>query len=1042
MKEKQKIYWKGLEELTNDTDFVKKSQDEFPEFPTAEELTTSRRDFLKFMGFSLAAASLAACEAPVKKAIPYLNKPEEIDPSIPNYYASTYAQDGEYCSILVKTREGRPIKIEGNELSSITKGGTSARVQASVLGLYDLARLKGFKENGKDADMAAVDRKIIDALKQAAQSGKPAYIVSNTVMSPSTKAVIAKFIEKYPFFRHVSYDAVSAYGILKANERSFGKYALPAYDFSKAEVIVSVGADFLGTWLSPIEHARQYAQTRKLGGDKKTMSRHYQFETILSLTGANADYRSRIRPSQEGLVVAALYNGVAKAVGAPTVAAPAINVPHIDKAVKDLLSAKGKSLVVAGSNDPDVQVLVNAINYLLENYGNTLDLSRPSFVRQGNDEDFLRFVEDAKKGNVSAVIFYNANPVYDHAKGAELAKALPQIALTVSTADREDETASLCRFITPDHHYLEAWNDAEPRAGFYSLAQPTIMPLFKTRQAQDSFLTWAEEGISFYEFLRGYWRKNMFKGEGSFEDFWTKVVHDGVYEPAKEPVAEKIAFAADVQEIGSSVARRYIANNKNVELVLYQKVGIGSGAMANNPWLQELPDPITKATWDNYVCVSKSYAEQENLKQGDVVKVTANGYSVELPVLIQPGQAPGTIAIALGYGRTKAGNCANNIGKNAYPFVGVVEGALVYAQRQVTIEKTGATYQIAQTQTHHTIMARPIVQEATLKEYQKDPAAGRFFPAITIEGEKVNVNRTIPENKAEELNPRLITLWKGHEKTAYRKNHWWGMVIDLNSCIGCSACLIGCQTENNVPVVGKDEIINRREMHWIRIDRYYSFDESIDTEDKSYANYQKMEDPADDPEVVFQPMMCQHCNNAPCETVCPVVATTHSSEGLNQMTYNRCIGTRYCANNCPYKVRRFNWFNYTNDERFQEVNYMSQTDLGRMVLNPDVTVRSRGVMEKCSLCVQRIQLAKLEAKREGRKLRDGEAKTACQQACPTDAIVFGDMNDPESRIYKLLNLKEFDNGDIKITEPRAFQVLEEYNVRPNVTYLTKIRNKD
>jgi molybdopterin-containing oxidoreductase family iron-sulfur binding subunit len=1048
--ENKKIYWKGFEELTNDLEFVKKAEKEFPDFlpvaETDENNHSSRRDFLKLMGFGMAAVSLAACEAPVKKAIPYLNKPEDIDPSIPNYYASTYFQDGEYCSILVKTREGRPIKIEGNSLSKVTKGGTSARVQASVLNLYDLERLSSFTEGGKKVSKESADASIISALQSATGS---IYIVTNTVISPSTKAVIAEFTKKYPNTKHVSYDAVSAYGILKANEQSFGTYAIPTYDFSKAQTIVSINADFLGTWLSSIEYSRQYTQGRKLSKEKKTMSRHYQFETGMSLSGANADHRVTIRPSQEGLVVAQLYGAI---VGGGTSPITDKNIAEkIAKAAKDLMESKGRSLVVCGSNDPNVQVLVNAINDALGNYESTLSISQASYLKQGNDEAMAKFVDDLKSGSVGAVLFYGTNPVYDHPRGKEIGEAIKNVALSVSFSDRADETAKLCKFITPDTNYLESWGDAQPCDGHYSLMQPAITPIYPngTRQAQESLLKWAGNNVSFYNFVRSFWKNNILKGQ-NFDEAWAKALHDGVFESNAKVVvptttnqdstkkadkvvvkedkkpASAVAFKGDANGALSTVTSTYKADNNETELHIYQKIGLGSGAMANNPWLQEFPDPITKATWDNYVCISKAYAAQLGVESGDVLKVTVGSASVNLPALVQPGQHKNTVSIALGYGRTSAGKCGNGVGQNVYPMASMQNGAILYAAYKVAVAKTDQKVELALTQTHQTLMGRAHVREANLTEYVKNPKIIReayevFIP--TAEGPK---------------KPTDLTMWKGHEES-YNKNHWWGLTIDLNSCTGCGACVIACQTENNVPVVGKAEIINAREMHWIRIDRYYSTD--ADTKDKSMGNYKKMEDPSDNPEVVFLPVMCQHCNNAPCETVCPVVATTHSSEGLNQMTYNRCIGTRYCANNCPFKVRRFNWFNYTNDEKFTTVNFMSQSDLGKMVLNPDVTVRSRGVMEKCSLCVQRIQAGKLEAKKEKRKLKDGDIVTACQQSCPADAIIFGDMNDPESRIAQTLGITKNEQKDVVLGEERAYHLLEEINVKANVTYLAKIRNK-
>ncbi len=1024
MEGNNKIYWKGLEELTNDIHFVKNAEREFPEgtpLPGSNNasnddiMSSSRRDFLKVMGFGMAAVTLAACETPVKTAIPYLNKPEEIEASIANYYASTYVDtDGDYNSVLVKTREGRPIKIEPNPMSSVTPAGTSARAQASLLSLYDLERVKGPYQGGKAADWKTVDAAISQQLQQVASSGKAIRIVSSTIISPSTKAAIQEFIAKYPTAQHVVYDANSSAGILKANQTSFGKAVLPFYNFDKAEVVVGVGnADFLGTAPGSTSFGALFAKTRKLGKDKKQMSLHYQFESTLSITGANADYRTPIKASQEGAVVAALYNKVASKLGGTAISAPAVEVKWLNEAADKLVEAKGAGVVVAGSNDANVQTLVNAINNLLGSYSTIIDINAPLTLKAGDDAAMAAFVKEVAQGQVGAVIFYNANPVYDYPTGKQLADDLKKVTLKISFSDRIEETSSVCDFICPDHNFLEAWSDAEPRKGYFSLGQPTINPIFQTRAAQENLLSWSGKNTTFDKYIQDYWRTNMYPQQSkynSFKEFWIHALHDGVFEPKASSTAPSSAsFAGDVNAAAAALGK---AAGSGIELVLYTKVGIGNGAMGNNPWLQELPDPISRACWDNYLTVSQKMASELGLTQSeedgnDLVTLEIPGKpAVTLPALIQPGQADGTVGLALGYGREKAGKAANKVGVNAYPFASV-NGTVSYVVNGVKVSKAGDKYKIAQVQTHNTIMARPVVQEANLAAYQKNAAAGRIIAKITtVEGKK----------KASDL-----SMWKGHRY----QNHSWGMVIDLNSCTGCGSCVVACTVENNVPVVGRQEVINRREMHWLRIDRYYSSDAPKD-------DLKGLEVASANPEVVFQPMLCQHCNNAPCETVCPVLATTHSSEGLNQMTYNRCFGTRYCANNCPYKVRRFNWFNYTNDDRFTDVNYMSQTELGRMVLNPDVTVRSRGVMEKCSMCVQRIQEGKLNAKKERRRPKDGEIAMACESACASGAIVFGDMNDPETRISKLITEE---------TEGRMFQVLDEINTRPQLSYLTKIRNK-
>src|SRR5688572_23980021 len=1030
MEESKKVYWKGIEQLANSSEFVKHKHQEFAQPGTEEDLGHSRRDFLKMMGFGVSAVTLAACEAPIRKAIPYVNKPMDTDPSIADYFASTYTNGGEYCSIVVKTREGRPIKIEGNALSKVTTGGTNAQVEASVLSLYDNARLRGPISNKKRIEWADLDQQIIGKLNEVSSSGGQIRIVSNTILSPSTKAVLERFKAKFPTAQLVQYDQVSAYGMLKANEESLGAAIIPSYDFSKANVIVSIGADFLGSWLSSsIEFTQQYARTREVSESKRDMSRHYQFESVLSITGASADYRTQIKPSQEGAVAIALYNLLAAKANLQTISGGDEKVNHLSKAADDLWKNNGKALVVAGSNDKAVQLVVNGINDILGSYGSTINTALNVNYKQGNDEAMATFISDAEAGQVGAVIFYNCNPVYDHPAGDKLAAAIKKVSLSISTNYKEDETASLVNYEAPDHHFLESWNDAEPKANSFSLAQPTITPIFKSRAAQESLLIWAAEtNTDYFEFVKNNWRTRFFPTQSEFADFqsfWDSCLYNGVYD-LPSAAAAPLTFNGDVSGAASAISSNYKAGKW--EVVVYESGNIGNGSQANNPLLQELPDPITKVVWDHYVTVAPKDAKEINFSESftKYATIKANGKTITLPVMIQPGQTPGTIGVPLGYGRTKAGKVANGIGQNAYPLVSTVNGSLSYSGN-VEFAITDEQYQLAQTQTHNTYMGRKaVVQETLLSSYKANSKADAFEPKISTWSD--------PNHK---VDPETLSLWRGHDY----KNHHWGMSIDLNTCIGCGSCVVACNVENNVALAGREEVINRREMHWLRIDRYYSSEADV------VEDWTGLEEASDNPEVVFQPMLCQHCNNAPCETVCPVAATTHSSEGLNQMTYNRCIGTRYCANNCPYKVRRFNWFKYHDNSQFEGVNTAQNTDLGKMVLNPDVTVRSRGVMEKCSFCVQRIQLGKLNAKKEKRPMVDGEVVTACQASCSTGAIVFGDMNNPDSKISKLLKIRPLDPerphiNDKESDNPRAYTVLEEINVRPNIFYLTKIRNKD
>jgi len=1000
--ESNKKYWKGLEEYKNTPVFVDNNKNEFAEPLPIEDVlneaglstVTPRRDFLKALGFGLGAVTLAACQpAPVHKSIPYLIKPEEVVPGIPNYYVSSF--NGQ--SILVKTREGRPIKIEPNPNAGPFNLGTDAVAQASVLDLYDVSKLKAPMLQNKEANWAAIDQFVKDGLTKAA--GKKIRIVSSSVNSPSTKAVVADFTKVYPTTKHVQYDAVSYTGIIKANENSFGKAVIPKYNFDKAELVVSFAADFLGTWISGEEFTSQYVANRDYKSlAKGKMSRHFQFEAGMSLTGTNADTRIPVKLSEEGPALISLYNAIT---GSNLAGGALPNNVAADKALKllakELLQNKGKSLVVCGTNDVPTQILVNAINSAIGSYGTTIDLDNPCQRYSGNDAEFAELINEMNRGEVGAVFFLNTNPVYDTVNPKAFTDALAKVGLKVSFSDRTDETSSLCDVIAINPNYLESWGDANAYEGYYSIVQPTINPVFNSRQAEESLLIWSNGPVKeYYQYVRNNWEANVLPALGKT---WNDLLQVGVFAAAAKP-AVAYTFSQSLDAVASTIASSSKLLAKDIELQVYESLPMRDGKYGNNAFLLELPDPVTKVTWDNYISLAPKFAEKLGYKEFDVVSVKdAKGYTIDLPVLIQPGQAVGTASIALGYGRTKVGKAGDGVGQNAYPFVGYVNGTLKYATT-VTLTGTGRTEELAQTQTHHSFEGRNIIREATFKEYVKNPAAGSGN-----DGKK----------------HKSYDLWDKYEKPGNN----WVMAIDLNACTGCGSCIVACNVENNIPVVGKDEVRRRREMHWIRIDRYYSFEENGEsvTEEKEIAHLENM----DRVSVVHQPMLCQHCDHAPCETVCPVLATVHSSDGLNHMAYNRCVGTRYCANNCPYKVRRFNWFNYWNDSRFD--NYLNN-EFTQLVLNPDVTTRSRGVMEKCSMCIQRIQAGKLTAKMEKRPLKDGDIKMACQEACSANAIIFGDGNDPNSEVSKALRSE------------RIYYVLEEINVQPGIGYMTKIRNTD
>ncbi|MBI2969012.1 MAG: TAT-variant-translocated molybdopterin oxidoreductase [Bacteroidetes bacterium] len=1045
-----KKYWKSIDELRDTPEIQKLKENEFAELLPVHSvienqaengIASSRRDFLKLMGFSLSAAALSACEAPVVKSIPYLVKPEEIIPGVANWYASNYFDGTDYCPILIKTREGRPIKIEGNKDSKITGGAINARVQASLLSLYDTGRYKEPLKNGQPATWDECDREIAEKLSSISARGGNIRIVTSSLASPSAKKIIGEFIQRYSVqqagdeltagaepdsaaaamtqkfpannVKHIVYDAVSCSAIIRANEKFFGKTVIPSYRFDKAETIVSIGADFLANWISSIEYAQQY-------GKNKRQIKHFQYEAALTLTGCNADARIPVKPSQYGNILLGIYNIIAKETGAPVLSVNPVEFSgKIEKSAMSLLGSKGKSLVVCGTNNIAHQIITNAINQLLGNYGNTIDLNNPDLTRQNDDSSMQEFITELKNGKIDAALFWNVNPVYSHPDGKDIENGLKNTGLTVSFALSPDETSSAIQYVCPDNHFLESWNDASPKPAHYGLCQPVISPLYKTRQFQESFLKWMGSNSDYYSYIRNYWKENIFPQQNKtvlFETFWKKALHDGIVEPESLILSNTALPVVETNNVlvEESVGKISGASEKSgrFEIVFYQKTATGNGSHANNPWLQELPDPVSKVCWDNYLTMSPKQMEELglNMRQGqeevaDVVELTVSGNKVRVPVFPLPGQTYGTVGLAVGYGRTVSGKVGKGIGVNAYPLLRLEDGAMQYESADASVSVSVGKYNLASTQVHHTMMGRNIVRETTLEEYSKNPKAGNEETVIAMHG-------------GEKLPPALVNMWKDHEKN----DQWWNLSIDLSACIGCGACTISCQVENNLPVVGKDEINRSRDMQWLRIDRYFSSDEKD-------GDLDKMEIPSDaeNLQVSFQPVMCQHCNHAPCETVCPVAATTHSTDGLNMMAYNRCVGTRYCANNCPYKVRRFNWFEYDKYSKFKDIN-PAQDDMGRMTLNPDVVVRSRGVMEKCTMCYQRIQDGKLKAKREGRPLKDGEIATACEAVCPTHAITFGNALDESSRVAKLK------------PDDRKYTLLDELDTQPSVFYLTKVRN--
>ncbi len=1016
-----KKYWRSLEEydIVRQGNMPEPTEEFSTEGLTADEIKNkykaNRRDFLKLLGFSTAyAVAATSCQQPVRKAIPYLVRPENVTPGVANYY-STVMNDGyTFGSLLLKVRDGRPIKVEPNDLADYP--GTNAIMQAGILDLYDTARLQYSSKKGNEISWDKAVSEIKAKLDELNAAGEKVYLIASTVNSPSFKKLLIGFVEKYPNVEIVYADPVDYSAIKEAYKNLTGKEIIPSFRFDKAKVIVGINADFLGTWLSPVEFSAQYAKGRDLTKGQKALSKHYQVESIMSLTGTNADERIIIKPAEELKIVAKLYNEIAKVTGKATVNAPKCD-KDISKIVKDLLKHKGQSLVVSGTNDTGIQTLVAGINKMLDNYGKTVDTARTFNLYQGGDKKLGEAFEQIKNGKAGGVMVMNINPFYEYPVDDKTKAAFGKLKLSVAFADRNDETASQMTYVLANSHYLESWGDAQPYSDTFMLQQPVINKLWDTHQPEEFFMKVLGESGDYQSYVQKYWEETLYPnaaGYNGFTDFWVKSLQNGIFKATMTPAEPTPADKKNEDKTAELKAENvpggfaYVVNNQDKllkfnkpqgeELVIYQKVHMQTGKYANNPWLQELPDPVTKVVWDNYVSVSPKYAEEKGLKQEDVVKVSYNGYEVELPVVIQPGQDNSTIAIAMGYGRKGAGPIGDGIGKAVTGFIQIKDGKRFYSRIPAKIEKTGKTYTIASTQTHHTMEGRDIVRETTLENWKKDPTHGNEKHQYYLKKLKG------------------ITLYKhGYNPEDYPGHHW-GMSIDLNKCTGCSACIVACQVENNIAIVGKDEVKKKRIMHWLRIDRYYSQEEN------------ELHSPVqENPEVVHQPVMCQHCDNAPCENVCPVAATPHTREGLNSMAYNRCIGTRYCMNNCPYKVRRFNWYNFVEGGDY---NYLFNDEIKRMVLNPDVVVRQRGVVEKCTMCIQRIQEGKLRAKSEGRQLKDGEIKLACEQACPTGAITFGDMNNPESRVIKLFD------------DPRAYGLLEELHTLPSVVYLTKVRNKE
>ncbi len=1022
-----KIQFRSIQELKDPSLTGRLAQKEFLEELPVDEAApvakktdsgTSRRDFLKLLGFSTAAVTLAACEAPVIKTIPYVVKPHEIIPGVPNYYASTYFDGYDFASVLVKTREGRPIKIEPNPAAG-TLGKTNARAQASVLSLYDNDKIKQPKLNGKDETFAKVDEFVRKGLADAQGFGKKIVLLSHSFPSPTFKKLFAEFKEQYPTAELVTYDAVPQTAALDAAQEVFGTRALPVYDLSNTKLVVSFQSDFLADTNSGSMES-SYAAARKPGPN---MMRHIQIESNMTMTGANADTRIKLKPSLVNKVLVEVYNGL----NGGSVSKEAAGI------VKEL-QQNGSNAVVFADGSKAAHVLANLINQKLASNAFT---GKASFLREFDGARYQEFLGWMNSGQVGVLITNNVNPIYSSNKGEDFKKAVAKVPCVVAVADKKNEMYQAAKAAIPVANWLESWGDLAPQTGVYTLMQPAIQKIYKSRQIEESLLTWmaapGEEVQNYYEYLKA--NASTLIGNTTFN----KALYNGILAASAEG---GLSYAGG--NAAQAVAELSNFKASDIELVLYTNTALGDGTQANNPWLQELPDPITRMTWDNYLTVSPQDAEKLGLENdlngrmqlnGSRVNLTVNGAKLEnVPVFIQPGQAEGSVGLALGYGKKDSGKVAAT-GINAYP---LFDGTN-FTVSNVQLEKTGGIHEFAGIQLQNTLMGRyEIAREVPLETFLNvkfdDELNGWNKPL-----EYHTIGGALPAGK--------VDLWDAFDDT---DGPHFNLSIDLNSCTGCGACVIACQAENNVPVVGKEEMRMSRDMAWLRIDRYYTtiMPEEIDTnkdgklsEEEAvaaglnvagmYGNaFSKssgiLNHPADNPDVIFQPVMCQHCNHAPCETVCPVAATSHGRQGQNQMAYNRCIGTRYCANNCPYKVRRFNWFTYNLNDKF---DFNQNNDLGRMVLNPDVVTRTRGVMEKCSMCIQMTQNVILEAKKEGRAVKDGEFSTACVNACPTGAMTFGDMNDKGSAVRALFS----DN--------RRYTLLEEIGTKPNVFYHAKVRNR-
>jgi len=1011
-------YWKSLDEKYQTPEFTEAMEHEFQSSPfkTEDEKNgLARRQFMKLMGASVAMTTTACVRRPVQKIIPYVNRPKDVIPGISNYYASAVQVGMEAFPVTVKTREGRPLHIEGMGENGGMVRGLSNPAAALILNLYDPDRIKKPTINSQNPDKRGkkisvprnwenLDKKIIEKLKEGGVE-----LLLNGSASPTLNELVTSFASQLS--AGVTYwSGASASDQLRAFKKTYGQGVVPRLDPSAANYILSIDGDFLGAAPNSSYNQSLFLKNRK--PDAGRMSRLVSFHSVQSLTSMNADDQFSIRPSQQLPLVLGILHELLfvqkKTEMAGNAAIKKLTQPHekiymalgmehkrFSSLVQELASHRGQSLVVASSSQSrtvygvQLQVAVNLLNHALGNLGRTILVNSPLSSARGSDEDLGILIAKMERGEVKSLIIDEMNPAYFLSKSAGFLEALKKVKNVVSLSNWMDETASLADFVAPKGHPLENWGDLVTGRNSVSIQQPTIEPLYETRSFGDSLMAWSKglgQALSVEEDYYSHLKKKWIGKLGS-DSKWLYFLQKGTLDGQGNAQASGLSF--NMASLGGFPEKYVEPEDPGFELAIYTKTTVGDGQWANISWLQELPDPVSKIAWDNYLHMSPSAAKEMKVGFGDVVRVSLVGSgasdggesgdnksatSLDLPVYISPGTNKNTVAVAMGYGRELGGEIAEGVGFSVQSLMGWENGRSILSGKKVTLAKTGKVYPLAQTQGHHSMEGRQIVAESSLKYYKSHQDVG------------VHKHPT-------------FSIWNKHSYDG----HKWGMAIDLSSCTGCSSCMVSCQSENNIPVVGKKNILHGREMHWIRIDRYFSGDEN------------------GNPDTVFQPVTCQHCENAPCESVCPVLATVHSDEGLNDMVYNRCVGTRYCSNNCPYKVRRFNWFYYDSHHKKSPLH---------MALNPEVTVRTRGVMEKCTFCVQRIKEAKNIAKDEKRALKDGDIKTACQSACPVGAITFGDLNDSSSKVAKLFKNK------------REYTLLEEFNAAPRVRYLAKIRNTD